>query len=94
MKGLPGVFLRNKGNIGKVSKRTREQKPIFREQGNQTLQDENMTSKFIKRQTNKENTWKHGNIGQFWKEKKEQGPPLGDPKYAHSHQLSLFSNSS
>ena len=26
-----------------------------------------MVSKFIKRGTNKENVWEHGNIGQFWK---------------------------
>ena len=23
--------------------------------------------------------WEHGNIGQFWKGTREQGPPLGDP---------------
>ena len=35
--GLPGVW-GNKGNIGKISKGTREHEPIFREQGNKTLQ--------------------------------------------------------
>ena len=25
--------------------------------------------------------WKHENIGKFWKEKREQGPPLRDPQY-------------
>ena len=40
------------------------------------LEDENIASKFIKRGTNKENVWEHGNIGQFWKGTREQGPPL------------------
>ena len=39
------------------------------------LKDENMASKFIKRGTNKENVWEHGNIGQFWKGTREQRPP-------------------
>ena len=39
------------------------------------LEDVNMVSKFIKRGTNKENVWEHGNIGQFWKRTWEQGPP-------------------
>ena len=43
------------------------------------LEDENIASKFIKRGTNKENVWEHGNIGQFWKGTREKGPPLGDP---------------
>ena len=34
-----------------------------------------MVSKFIKRGTNKENVWKRGNIGQFWKGTREQRPP-------------------
>ena len=40
-----------------------------------------MVSKSIKRGTSKENVWEHGNIGQFWKGAREQGPPLplGDP---------------
>ena len=32
-------------------------------------------SKFIKRGTNKENVWEHGNIEQLWKGTREQGPP-------------------
>ena len=44
------------------------------------LEDENIASKFIKRAKNKENVWEHGNIGQFWKGTKEQGPSLGDPR--------------
>ena len=40
-----------------------------------TLEGENMVSKFIKRGTNKENVWEHGNTGQFWKGTREQGPP-------------------
>jgi len=27
-----------------------------------------------------ENVWEHGNIGQYWKGTREQGPPLGDPQ--------------
>ena len=27
-----------------------------------------------------ERMWEHGNIGQFWKGTREQGPPLGDPQ--------------
>ena len=44
------------------------------------LEDENMVSKFIKRATNKEHVREHGNIGQFWKGAREQGPPMGDPR--------------
>ena len=39
------------------------------------LEDENMVSKFIEKGANKENMWEHGNIGQFWKGTREQGPP-------------------
>ena len=44
------------GNIGKISKGTREHEPIFREQRNKTLQleDENMVRKIINRGTKKE----------------------------------------
>ena len=28
-----------------------------------------------------ERVWEHGNIGQFWKGTREQGPPLEDPQY-------------
>jgi len=37
-------------------------------------------SGFDKRGTNYENVWEHGNIGQYWKGTREQGPPLGDPQ--------------
>ena len=69
------------GNIGKVSKGKREHEPTFRNRGPKLykLVNENMVSKFVKRGTNKENVWKNENIGQFWKGKREQGPPLGDP---------------
>ena len=43
------------------------------------LEDENIASKFIKRGTNKENVWEHGNIAQLWKGTKQHGHPLGDP---------------
>ena len=44
------------------------------------LEDANIVSKFIKRRTNKEDMWEHGNIRQFWKGTREQGPFLGDPQ--------------
>ena len=67
------------GNIGKISKRRWEHEPIFRERGKKLykLEDENMVSKFIKRGTNKENVWEHGNIGQFWRGTRI---PVGDPR--------------
>ena len=62
------------GNIGKISKGTREHEPIFgnREQNFKKLQYENIF----------ERVWEHWNIGQFWKGTREQGPPppLGDPQ--------------
>ena len=45
------------------------------------LEGENIVIKFMKRGTNKENAWEHGNIRQFWKGKEEQGTSLGDPPY-------------
>ena len=40
-----------------------------------------MVSKYIKRGTNEENVWEHGNVGQFWKGTREQESPLGDPRF-------------
>ena len=70
------------GNIGKISRGTREHEPIFREQGTELykLEDENMVSKFIERGANKENMWEHGSIGQFWKGTRELRPLMGDPR--------------
>ena len=34
-----------------------------------------MVSGFDKRGTNYENVWEYGNVGQFWKGTREQGPP-------------------
>ena len=49
-----------------------------------------MVSKFVERKI-KENVWEHENIGKFWKEKREQGPPLGDPQYVDiSIKMFLF----
>ena len=43
-----------------------------------------MVSKFIKRGTNKENVWEHGNIGQFGQEQgNKDPPPPGDPLSSH-----------
>ena len=49
------------------------------------LEDENIASKFIKRGTNKENVWEHGNIGQFWKGNREQGPPSWETLNGQRH---------
>ena len=38
------------------------------------LEEENIVGKFIKRGTSTENVREHGNIGQFWKGTREQGP--------------------
>ena len=38
MRVFPGGGFGEKGNIGKISKGTREHEPIFREQGNKTVQ--------------------------------------------------------
>ena len=35
-----------------------------------------------------ERVWEHGNIGQFWKGTREQGPPLGDPQNWNSNKRS------
>ena len=45
-----------------------------------------MVSKFItcKRGANKENVWEHGNIGQFWKGKKE---PPGRPSFESNYKM-------
>ena len=67
-RGSPRGF-GEQGNIGKIS---REQGNLSLFLGNRgtklyILEDESMVSKFIKRGTNKENVWDHGNIGQFRK---------------------------
>ena len=75
--GSPRGFV-EEGNIGKISKRTKEQQPIFREQGNKNLQiRERKHCKQI-RGTNEGNVREHGNKGQFWKGDKGTRTPLGD----------------
>ena len=79
--GLPGVW----GNKGTLAKYPREQGNISLFLGNRgtklnKLEDENIVSKFLIRGANTENAREHGNIGQFWKRTKEQGPSLGDPR--------------
>ena len=32
-------------------------------------------------QKHSERVWEHGNMGQFWKGTREQGPPMGDPQF-------------
>ena len=44
----------------------------FLEQGNKIRK--------ITIQKHSERVWEHGNIGQFWKGTREEGPPLGDPQ--------------
>ena len=63
-------------------KGTREHEPIFSNRGTKIykLEGENMVSKLIKRGTNKENVWEHGNIGQFGKEQENKDPP-GRPSF-------------
>ena len=59
-----------------MSKGTWEHEPIFREmRGTKLYKLEDVVSKLIKRGTNKENVWKHRNIGHFWKRTREQGCP-------------------
>ena len=40
-----------------------------------------------------ERVWEHGNIGQFWKGTREQGPPLGDPLSCTQHTNCPFRSS-
>ena len=54
------------------------------------LEDAKIVSKFIKRGTNKENVWEHGNIRQFWKGAREQGPSLGDPHIFYRLLITKF----
>ena len=75
--GLPGVW----GNKGTLRKYRREQGNMnlflgSRETKLYKLEGENILIKFIKRGTNKENVWEHGNIRQFWKGKGEQAENL------------------
>ena len=79
MEGLPGVL----GNKGTLAKYRREQGNISQflgtgEQNFEKLQYENILR-----------VWEHGNIGQFWKGTREQGPPLGDSHYEHSIKHAL-----
>ena len=79
--GLPGVL----GNKETLAKYPREQGNTSLFLGNRgtklyKLEDENIVSKFITRGTNTENVWEHGNIGQFCKGTRQQGPP-GDPLF-------------
>ena len=89
--GSPRGF-REQGNIGKISKGTREHERIFSEQGKKIykLEDENIATKFIKRGTNKENVWEHGNIGQFWKGTRKQWAPRETLKNANIGQELLI----
>ena len=75
-KGLPGV-LGNKGTLAKYRREQGNMNPFLGSRGTELhkLEDENNVSKFIKRRPNTEKVWEHGNIGQFWKGTREQGPP-------------------
>ena len=53
----------------------------FWEQGNKTRK--------ITVQKHSERVWEHGNMGQFWKGTREQGPPLGDPHNC-THKIISF----
>jgi len=65
-RGSPRGF-GEQGNIGKISKGTREHQPFFGNRGTKF--------KKLQRGTNNKNVWEHGNIGQFWKGTWEQRPP-------------------
>ena len=80
--GLPGV-LRNKGTLAKYQREQESMSLFLENRGTKPykLEDEKKISKFIKRGTNKENVWEHGNIGQFWKGTREQGPSSMKPKF-------------
>ena len=36
-----------------------------------------------------ERVWEHGNIGQFWKGTREQGPHLGDPRICFRYYITI-----
>ena len=56
--------LGEQGNITKISKGTGNMNTFFGNRGTKLykLEDKNILSKFIKRGTNHENVWEHGNI--------------------------------
>ena len=62
--GLPKVF-GNKGTFAKYWKGQGNMRLFLGNRGTKLykVEDENIVSKFIKRGTNKENVWQHGNIG-------------------------------
>ena len=68
IEGFPSG-LGEQGNIAKISKGTENMSPFFGNRGTKLhkLEDKNIVSKLIRRGTNYENVWEHGNIGQFWK---------------------------
>ena len=76
MKGLPGV-LGNKETLAKYRREQGNMNPFLGSRGTKLykLEDENNVSKFMRRKPNTEKVWEHGNIGQFWKGTREQGPP-------------------
>ena len=51
-----------------------------------------MVSGFDKRGTNYENVWEHGNIGQYWKGTREQGPPPGRPSHLADNNVHVDVN--
>ena len=63
--GLPGVL----GNKGTLAKYRREQGNISQFLGTGNKISKNFSTKTFER------VWEHGNIGQFWKGTREQGPP-------------------
>ena len=75
--GLPGV-LGNKGTLAKYRREQGNMSLLLGKRGTKfyKLEDENTVSKFNIRGTNKETC---GNIGQFWKETRQQGPPHRRP---------------
>jgi len=62
IEGFPSGF-GEQGNIAKISKGTENMSPFFGNRGTKLykLEDKNIVSKLIRRGTNYENVWEHGN---------------------------------
>ena len=77
VEGLSEVSGGDKGTLTKCRRENGNMSLFLENRGTKLykLEDVNEVNKFIKRGTNKENVWEDGNIGQFWKRTREQGPP-------------------
>ena len=80
--GLPGVL----GNKGTLAKYRREQGNISQFLGTGEQNSKNYSTKTFGKCVGTPD----GNIRQFWKGTREQGPPLGDPQQSLSSLASMF----